>query len=425
MTTRINTAPGLSLAQALFERLAEATAAHPGVTRAAYGEGERIAHAMVRDYAVGAGLDIARDAGGTLFLTLPGQDRSRRILVGSHLDSVPHGGNYDGAAGVFAGLAAVESLRQAGVVPPVDVTVAVIRAEESNWFPHSYLGSDIALGKLPPEALDTLRRTDSGQTLAEHMRAEGFDPEAVRRGEVWLDKATTLAFFELHIEQGPRLIEANLPLGIVTGIRGSFRYRDARCLGAYAHSGATPRQARQDAVAATAELVVEMDACWAELDAAGHDLTVTVGQFMTDPTVHGFSKIAGDVRFCLDVRSQNEEILALVHEHLGHGIAEIEQNRHVRFELGQKTGSRPALMAPHLQTALKTAADTLGIPCDHMASGAGHDAANFAGAGIPSVMLFVRNQNGSHNPDEAMDMADFADGVAVFAETFRSPLPHA
>lgn len=406
-------AAGAALARELFLRLARETADPPGVTRIAYGEGERLAHALAREAAESFGAEAAWDPAGNLLLTLPGADRGRMILIGSHLDSVPHGGDYDGTAGVFLGLALQKALVEAGVRPPVDLVTIALRAEESCWFPHSYIGSRTALGILDPGLLDSLRRSDSGRTLAEHIAEEGFDPDAVRAGRRLIDPSRVVAYVEPHVEQGPALLAAGCPLALVTGIRGSFRYREAHCRGAYAHSGATPREARRDAVLATAELVVALDRLWEELE--GHDLTVTCGMLSTDPEAHAFSKVAGLTRFCLDIRSQSRESLDLVHERLLMLTGGIAERRAVRFELGPRTGSEPAPMSPDVLRQLGNAAARAGVPVREMASGAGHDAATFALQGIPSAMIFIRNEHGSHNPDEHMDMADFESALRLLA----------
>ncbi len=292
-----------------------------------------------------------------------------------------------------------------------------MRAEESCWFPYSYIGSKSALGILDPAVLDTLKRSDTGKTLAEHMREEGFDPDAVAKGASLIDRAKVIAYFEPHIEQAPVLLTEGIPVGIVTGIRGSFRYRTAKCLGAYAHSGAMPRDYRRDASAATGELIFRMDQLWEEMLADGRDLTVTFGEVMTNPDQHGFSKVAGETHICLDVRSQEAATLDDVRERLAALAEEIAARRNVRFELGDLTGSTPAVMSADLQKMLIASAEATATPFKVMASGAGHDAATFALEGIPTAMIFIRNANGSHNPDEAMEMADFDCALRVLAET--------
>ena len=162
-----------------------------------------------------------------------------------------------------------------------------------------------------------------------------------------------------------------------------------------------------------------MDALWADLECEGHDLAITVGQIATDPREHAFSKVPGRVDFCLDVRSASVQTLDSLRVHLAEIVAGIETERQVHFELGEITGSTPALMAPGLIRIAEAAAADLGVPVWHMASGAGHDAAVFAAAGVPAAMLFIRNENGSHNPHEHMGMEDFGAACRVLLEMVR------
>lgn len=407
--------PDIALAERLFTTLAEKTSDGVGISRDSYGAGEQFAHDLVAETARGLGLELRTDAALNLYMTLPGRDRALpAVLTGSHLDSVPRGGNYDGAAGVLAGLAVLAGWIRDGYRPAQDTTVIAIRAEESAWFPVSYPGSKAALGRLPAEALD-YERTDGAGTLGARIAALGGDPAALARGEPQIEATRVARFVELHIEQGPVLLGANLPVGIVAGIRGSFRYREGTIAGSYGHSGATPRSHRHDAVVAAASLITRLNAHWARLEAEGADLAVTFGRLSTDPAQADFSKVPGHVDFCLDVRSSDPATLAAFETILASEVALVEQETAVRFDLGPRTGSTPAPMDAGLVAELVTAAAALGIGARVMPSGAGHDTATFALAGIPSVMIFVRNRNGSHNPAEAMEMADFAAGTRVLA----------
>lgn len=418
--------PDLALAERLFGALRDASFDGVGITRDTYGEGEQRAHDMVEEVARERGFEIAKDAALNMYLTLPGADRSRpAVMTGSHLDSVPRGGNFDGAAGVLAGLSVLVGWRDAGFTPAADTTLMVIRAEESSWFPVSYLGSRAALGLLPPSALDT-PRNDNGRPWRDHLAELGGSPERVAAGEAWLDPARIAAFVEVHIEQGPVLVEAGEPVAAVTGIRGSFRYRRARTVGAYAHSGATPRGHRRDAVLATARLVAALSDDWARLEGEGRDLAVTVGRFSTDPEEADFAKVAGRVDFSLDVRSYEPATLDLVHELLAGHAARIEAETGARFELGERTGSTPAPMDEGLRAAILAEGEAMQLRIREMPCGAGHDAATFAGAGVPTAMIFVRNANGSHNPDEAMDFADFSIATRLLGRVLaRDPLGRA
>ncbi len=399
--------PDLDLAAALFEQLSRATRHGRGIVRDSYGAGEQAAHDIVRAAAGALGLHVSVDAIGNLSMTLPGRDRQApRIIMGSHLDSVPQGGNYDGATGVVAGLSALSALRRAQFVPDFDLSVMAIRAEESAWFDVAYLGSAGAFGLLDPACLAT-PRSDNGQTLEATLSRQGFDPSAIRERRRLLDPAGVRAYLELHIEQGPTLVARGLPAAVVSGIRGCKRFRNGHCTGAYGHSGAVDRPYRRDAVAATVALLHHMEDVWLAHEKAGADLVLTCGELFTDPALHGPSKIAGDTRFVLDLRSLSEATMDAVATEARVAAARIGAAYRVNIELGSTSDSPAALMDTRLRARLMS---LLAQPFE-MPSGAGHDAAVFAKVGIPSAMIFVRNHHGSHNADEAMALEDFAAGT--------------
>jgi N-carbamoyl-L-amino-acid hydrolase len=399
--------PDLDLAAALFAGLGRATRRGRGIVRDSYGPGEQAAHDLARSASGEIGLEAAVDAIGNLFVTLPGRDRGApRILIGSHLDSVPQGGNYDGAAGVVAGLCILSAMRRAGVMPECDLSVMAIRAEESAWFDVPYVGSAGAFGLLDPACLST-PRSDNGQSLEAAMRQQGFDPQPIRERRRLLDPSRIRAYLELHIEQGPTLVAEGLPAGIVSGIRGCKRFRNARCTGEYAHSGAVARRHRRDAVAATVAFLHHMETVWLQQEEAGADLVLTAGELCTDPALHGPSKIAGETHFVLDLRSLSDATMAAVATEARDAAVRIGAAYRVSIDLGATSDSPAAVMDRRLRSSL------LGLlerPFE-MASGAGHDAAVFAKLGIPSAMIFVRNEHGSHNADEAMSLDDFAVGA--------------
>lgn len=406
--------PDLELADRLFADLESRTSDGKGITRQAYGPGEHIAHKIVAQAARDLSLEVATDPAGSLYLTLPGRDRSaKKHMIGSHLDSVPQGGNYDGAAGVICGLSAVSGLIKAGIVPRADIVVMAIRSEEAVWFANNYTGSKMALGRLDPILLDSLTHTATGRTLSESIADAAFDPEPIRNGDAYLDPATISAFIEPHIEQGPILENEAIPVGIVSGIRGNFRYRDCRCLGEYGHSGAVPLDMRRDAVAATVELLHELNLAWRDCEAAGDDLVLTCGTLTTDPDMHGFSRISGDVRFTLDVRSHSAEVLDKMRKTIANLIDAACQRWRVTITLDDIAQSPPALMDSQIIGRMQRIAADAGIEYRDIASGGGHDAAEFAAAGIPTVMLFIRNLHGSHNPQESMTLEDFGDACAL------------
>lgn len=407
--------PDWAQADALFMTLRALSFDGVGITRDSYGAGEQRAHDLLRKQAGLAGLQVSVDAALNLYMTLPGRTRHTAVVMtGSHLDSVPRGGNYDGAAGVVAGLAVLSGWSKGGYRPEHDVTVMAIRAEESAWFPVSYVGSKAAFGLLPAQSLEAIR-ADTALSLREHLSRLGGDPQALATQVAALDRTQIDSFIEVHIEQGPVLIEAGVPLGIVSGICGSLRYRRARALGFYAHSGATPRSHRRDAVVAVSQLVVTLQRLWQGMEREGHQLTVTVGQFTTDPVQADFSKVSGQVDFCIDLRSEQPGTLELMDIRLKQALIDITAEHGVTFDLGERTQSTAGVMSNRLITQLYDAARSLGLPTRSLPSGAGHDAAVFAGVGIDTAMLFIRNANGSHNPEEAMSSEDFQSATKVLA----------
>lgn len=414
-------ADSMAIAQRLFDDLADRTAdPGGGVTRASYGEGEQVAYEIAAAYAREIGLEVTTDRAGNAYYTLPGADRDLpRVITGSHLDSVPKGGNFDGAAGVVAGITAAAAIRDAGIVPAQDVSVMAVRSEEcSSWFSGDHgghLGSRAALGLMKPGELGTAIHLGTGKTLGEQMTACGLEPARLFDHPPCLDRQSVKAYIELHIEQGPVLERAALPVGVVTGIRGNARARTARCLGEYTHSGAVPQAHRHDAVLAAAELLLALETETTAILEAGDDIVFAAGRFFTDPDMHALSKVPGEVNFTLDIRSLNQAILDRMSDLAAARAAEIERRRGVRFELSPISFSAPTVMDAAHRKSLWAGCERLSIPAMDIASGGGHDAQEFERCGIPASMIFVRNANGSHNADEAMEMADFEQGTRLLA----------
>ena len=412
-----------ALAETLFERLRRDGLDEPGVSRDPYGAGEQRAHATIAAAARQLGLRIERDVAANLYMTLPGCDvAAKQVIVGSHLDSVPHGGNFDGAAGVVAGLVAAAALQRCGVLLHHDLTVMGIRAEESIWFQVSYIGSRSALGTLPEGALD-VRRIDTGRTLAEHIGDCGGDADALRAGGRHLDPARLAAYLELHIEQAPSLVEAARRVAICTGIPGNFRYPDAHIEGSHDHVG-LPRRFRRDAAMAGAEFATALDRLWEEYEAKGIPMACTIGRFHTDAATHGLTIVPGAFHFSLDVRAYDEAVLTELDRQVDAIIAGIEQRRGVQIDRGPKARAAVGQVDPAIKAALEHCAAALDIDVLQLGSPASHDAAAFAAAGVPMGMIFVRNENGSHNPHEAMEIDDFMAGAALLtrylADTYAS-----
>ncbi|HEY0212738.1 MAG TPA: hydantoinase/carbamoylase family amidase [Paenirhodobacter sp.] len=403
----------LGFASGFFDDLAAiSTDPAGGITRDTYGPGENRGHAVMARAAGASDLDLTVDAAGNSYARWTRSDNYKTVLMGSHLDSVPRGGNFDGAAGALAGLVAMRALRAIGAEPRINLCAMGIRAEESVWFQTSYIGSRAALGTLPPDTYDTARRIDTGRTLAEHMAECGCDVAALRAGHRALDPAQLESYIELHIEQAPSLVEEGRPLAICTGIPGNFRYPDARITGRHDHVG-TPRRFRHDAAMAGAQLAMAMDQLWAETQAGGTHIAITFGRFHTDAGFHGLTTVPGLFHFSLDVRAYDEFTLTEVEAAFHRIVTRVEQDRGVRIHLGTRKSAPVGLVDPALRQGLIASAQDQGTGFIDLGSPASHDAAAFAAAGVPMAMLFIRNENGSHNPAEEMAIADFLEGCAV------------
>lgn len=407
------------LAEKIFDDIREMSFDGVGVTRESYGAGESAAGDYLTRLAQAEGLVVDVDRAANIVFSPPGLAADEpAVWVGSHIDSVPQGGNYDGLAGVAAGLLCLIARQREGSDGGAPLRVIAFRGEESAWFGKAYMGSSALLGKLSQADLDLTQRS-SGDTLAQYMQQVGADVEAIRQQEVLIDLGTIKAYLELHIEQGPVMVARQLPVAVVSGIRGNIRHNRIECLGDAQHSGVVPRWLRHDAMFAVSDLVMRLDEHWRVLLERGTDLVVTAGIVQTDPAEHSISRIPGRVSFSLEARSKSTDTLEAFYQLMRAECSAISRERGVKFEFDRRVFSEPATMEPKICDILSKACEQLDVAYEVIPSGAGHDASLFANAGIPSGMLFVRNQNGSHNPHEAMEIEDFMLGVQVLADALN------
>jgi N-carbamoyl-L-amino-acid hydrolase len=408
------------LAERLFARVANNTAAPGGgVCRPSYGHNETIAWTIVAEEAAGRGLLARADAAGNLVISNDASSveyDQRATWIGSHLDSVPSGGNYDGLAGVVAAVLVVAKAKERKIDLPL--VGLGLRGEESAWFGVPYLGSKAILGKLGRRDLDRRRKAtgdhnDDGsvEALSQHptlracMEKIGVDPRLVEAPAV--SPGQVSEFWELHIEQGPLLVARGKPVGIVTGIRGNVRAPNAHVRGRAGHSGTTPHDLRDDAVTRFVKIMTKLESRRLGLVEWGDDLVFTCGIVGTDPKKHSITTIADEVHLALDVRS-------LCDHHASQFMAYAEG---CGVELGETVTTPGAKIAPEIWQRAARSCERLGVDHEVMPSGAGHDAAVFHHAGVPSGMIFVRNEHGSHNPAEAMRTDDFMIGCEVLWAT--------
>jgi len=329
------------------------------------------------------------------------------------LDSIVQGGNFDGAAGVIAGIGAAAALRAAGISPRQDIEVLALRCEEAVWFGLGLIGSRCLLARLPAGALE-LRHARTGRTLADSITAAGGDPAQLSQGKPLRDPVGIGAYVEVHIEQAPQLVEAQMPIAICMANPGNLRHPFIRITGEDAHTG-LPHRFRRDAALSGADLSLCLEQLWLAEEAAGRPMAVTIGRFHTRADRHSLTAVSGDFELSLDLRAYDAAHLVALESKLHEIVADVAARRGVTITLGERSNAAPGLMDPGLMASLTDAAAACGIGAPRLHSPGTHDANNFAAAGVKTAMLLVRNQNGSHNPHEAMETDDLMAAIAVLA----------
>jgi len=373
------------------------------VNRVCFTPAEEEAHGLVAGWMEDLGLDVSRDGFGNTVGTRPGRGGSgRAIAIGSHVDSVPRGGNYDGAVGVVGAIEAARALAEEGRVLVHDLRVVCFSAEEGARFGAPCLGSKAALGLLGPD--DAQRLEDGrGVTLAEALEARGSSVEALGVAD-WVEGLD--AFVELHIEQGRVLEDARQPIGVVDWIAGNRRLR-MTLRGQTDHSGATPMPIRRDALVAAAAVVGDVD----RLARRTRGLVGTVGEFTVHP--NALTAVPGKVELSVDVRSadvvvQEETIEAVMEAAARHCAA-----RGVDLEVDDVSSVAPVMLPSWLRRSLTDVARRFTPRPRVMTSGAGHDAAIMARR-VPAGMVFIPCRGGvSHSPEEWASTDQIALGTQV------------
>jgi hydantoinase/carbamoylase family amidase len=378
-----------------------------GWSRLAFSAEERAAHDLFERWASALGMNVGRDAIGNTFAEIGSEPGTPALVCGSHLDTVPQGGLFDGAAGVAAALEVGRLLIDS---PPAHAfRIAVFSAEEGARFGAPCLGSRIVTGAFTADTLRNLLDSE-GRSAFSCAGQVGLDPVHVAES-VW-PPGSIHAFLELHIEQGRVLEMRRRQLGIVDAIAGSTRI-ELTFVGRSDHSGATPMNLRQDALAAASEVVLE-----AERRATAHRTTVaTVGRLEVRPgsitTVPGLARLSLDVR---DVDSDRQRELS---EHLLGQAARIAARRGIRVSAKLLSDQSPVVLHKAVRERLAAAAEDLGVQFSILSSGASHDTAHLA-AIAPAGMLFVPSRGGvSHAPDEWSSAESIARGADVMHGALR------
>ena len=385
-------------------------AASGGYRRLAWSDADLTLREWFAGETAALGLDLEVDRNGNMWAWWGDASAGDAVITGSHLDSVPDGGNYDGPLGVASALEAVAELKRRGVQPRRSLAVACFTDEEGGRFGVACIGSRLAGGVLAPDRALALRDID-GVTFAEALTAAGRDPQALGAEPDRL--ARIGAFVELHVEQGRGLIDVNAAVGVGTAVLPHGRWR-VDISGQPNHAGTTLIADRRDPMMGLAVLIESARREAAERDSISHAARATVGKVQCTP--NAVNAIPSHVIGWLDARAQDEATLDTMLEAIGRDMLDLP-GLHVQIAMESRTPAQTFDVS--LSTALATMLD--GVPM--LATGAGHDAGVLAEIGVPAAMLFVRNPTGiSHSPEEHAEDADCETGAAALADVLAGLL---
>ncbi|HSC28025.1 MAG TPA: Zn-dependent hydrolase [Vicinamibacterales bacterium] len=374
-----------------------------GVSRVAYSDADIAGRKYLMELMRAARLEPRIDAAGNILGRREGRDRSAPpIVFGSHIDSVPSGGNFDGDLGSLAALGAIEALDRAGHQTRHPLEVAVWSAEEGVAFGRGLAGSRIVAGDYKPA---DLAATWNGMTRADAIRRIGGAPDRI--DTAIRQKGTHHCYLELHIEQGGTLEAHGTPVGVVEGIVSIQRHR-AVITGFANHAGTTPMPDRQDALVAASRLTLAVR----ETVTSRHGRQVgTVGHLHVEPNAPNV--IPGRVELTIELRDLSPELLATMADEIRARAEEIARTSRTSIEVTSLGGNPPALATADVQQAIERAAAGRRLESVRLPSGAGHDAQMMAQLG-PMGMIFVPSIGGiSHSPRELTSWQDCANGADV------------
>jgi beta-ureidopropionase / N-carbamoyl-L-amino-acid hydrolase len=395
----------------LADRLAIHTEMAGGLTCTYLSPAHRAVANELRDLMQKAGLDVTIDAVGNV----TGRYRSaspdaKALIVGSHYDTVVNAGRYDGRLGILTALVVAEHLRSAGQPLPFHLDVIAFAEEEGVRFGAPYIGSGVVAGRFDQALLQ--RRDGAGTNLADALREVGSKPEQIatlaRRPQ------DLVSYLEVHIEQGPVLLNSNRPAGIVTAIAGGARYR-VIVQGRAGHAGTVPMALRHDAAAAAAEIVLAVERrCSAEPGLVG-----TVGKLAVPGGA--INVIPARCELTLDIRASEEAVREAAERDVLAEIARIAAKRGVTADVVELSRTPAVSFSPRLQVLMAQALTRAGVEPLYLPSGAGHDAVMFSGL-TEIGMLFVRCGNGgiSHDPRETVTADDADVGARVLLDMILS-----
>lgn len=374
-----------------------------GLTRLAFSKEDLEAREFLINLIEKNGFKLKIDNVGNIFAIYDDgcEADAKPVCVGSHIDSVPNGGFYDGTLGVMAGLEALSSIKEAGIKLKRPLWLINFSCEESSRFKTATIGSKIISGKLSQQRLHELKDED-GISLFEAMSAAGFKPQNL--DEAILKENSLHAYLELHIEQGPVLERSAISVGVVSGIAAPIRF-EITIQGKADHSGATPMNMRSDALLAASHIIIAANKFAKNKKTA----VATVGYVHAKPGV--LNVVPGEARLGVDLRDIDKASLAELNLELRNFVGELSRELKFSYEIRELSSDEPVKLSEHAINLLEDEAKKLGIKTLTLPSGAGHDAMNLTKLASSVGMLFIPCVDGiSHNVKEAINFDD-----AVFA----------
>jgi hydantoinase/carbamoylase family amidase len=395
--------------EALFATINQYNTGDKGITRIAYSNEEQTCtHAFMR-MCKAENLEIRMDSCGNVIARREGKiEGLPPVAMGSHLDTVYQGGKYDGVLGVTAALEVIKRLNEKKIETNHPIEVISFACEESSRFGVSTVGSKAMTGLFEKDKYRHLKDKD-GITLENALSYCALDINGI-------DQASRVneefkAFFELHIEQGPVLVNNHKKIGIVTGIAAPVRLI-VRITGKASHSGTTPMNMRKDALLGAAEIALELEKVAKAEEDFGTVATLGVMEVFNG----AMNVVPGDVELKIDMRSTSLKSRQRVQDHLVQTIASIKENRKLEIESIEISSEEPVLLSPEINNALEMVCKDKNIPYQLMQSGAGHDAMNMTRL-CPVGLLFVPSVDGiSHHPNEYTAIEDILIGIDVLEE---------
>lgn len=391
-----------------LEQLAEiGRTENGGVTRFSYTEDEASANALVKVFMENAGLVTTYDAVGNLIGTKQGKAGYPTILLGSHIDTVPNGGKFDGALGVLAAIEVLHSMAEQKIQLNHTIKVYAFKDEEGSRFGIGMIGSRAVAGTLTPPMLE--KKDADGISVKQAMQTAGFNPEAIHEAKL----ENVKLYLELHIEQGKILESQNVGVGIVSGIAGPL-WLKVKLTGLSEHAGATPMNQRSDSLVGASLMIAEIETLAIKYPEA----VATVGSIKVLP--NGTNVIPGYTEFTIDLRHVEESMRDELEQDIKQTIDRIANLRQLSYEIEELQRVAPAPCSEAIQVAIKSAIEGVDVPVVTLPSGAGHDGMQFKDA-WPIGMIFSRSKDGlSHNPKEFTSQEDVALATEILYRTLPS-----